>query len=248
MFKKIATFLAAAALMLGVSAPAMAATYFGNDELIQIVYNTAGGTEVATDLGSINGSTFTANGSPSFLGSGGTIGAGGVISGGNFAGTNVSSLNVVYLAMDTNDTNNPLYFSSSSATAPTVQDGGAWGNTNSVLQAFYAGKGTQQVVVSTANALSYSMSLGGVNAGTFVGLLNPPSAESSLAALASGSAVVQKLYTTTFGATAQDLQLSISTNTDGTAGVVAATPIPPSFLLMGSGLLGMVGIRRKFTA
>jgi hypothetical protein len=37
----------------------------------------------------------------------------------------------------------------------------------------------------------------------------------------------------------------IITNNDGSTTVVTATPIPAAFYLMGSGLLGLVGLRRR---
>jgi hypothetical protein len=249
MKKKLVSILAAALFTMGMASQAMA--FFDNGDLIQVVYNTAGGNEVATDLGTISGSTFTSNGnSMSFLG-GGTISGTSVSGGSTFAGVQLSKLNVIYLAMDTNNGSNPIYFSSNSATAPVYQNGGQWGNANSLLQSLYNGIGTQQVTVSTLNANSYANNFGSTP-GDLGGLLTAPSAEATLTALAGGGTITQKLYyfaDTVNGGTAQNLALNVTTLSDGTfTAADASTPIPPSFLLMGSGLLGMVGIRRKFTA
>lgn len=251
MRKKIVSILAAALLTLSVSAPAMA--YFDNGDLIQVVYNAAG-SEVATDLGTMTGTHFTSNGnSMSFLG-GGTISGTSVSGGSTFAGVSLSNLHVVYLSYDTNNGSNPIYFSSNSATAPVFSGNGSqWGNANSLIQSlYYNGTGTQQQIVITGavnNSSSYTANFAG---GDFGGLLTTPSAESSLSALAGGGTITQKLYyfaDTANGSTAQNLALNLITNSNGTfTAADASTPIPPSFLLMGSGLLGMVGIRRKFTA
>jgi hypothetical protein len=255
MRKKIVSILAAALLALSMAAPAMA-TYFNDNDLIQIVYNTAGGNEVATDLGAISGSTFTSNGSLSFLGGGTITGTGvnaAVTGGTTFSGVKLSSINVTYLAYDLSNSNNPIYFSSNSSTPPVYQNGGQWGNANSLLQSLYFnGTGTQQqVVVSTSNNNSFAYNFGSTP-GDIGGLLTTASSESTLTGLASGGTITQKLYyfaDTANGSTAQDLALNLITNSAGTfTAADASTPIPPSFLLMGSGLLGMVGIRRKFTA
>jgi FtsH-binding integral membrane protein len=79
------------------------------------------------------------------------------------------------------------------------------------------------------------------------------SAETSLASLvgATSGSVTQNLYfwANAYAAVPADtigvLAATITTSYNGTSVVTAATPIPPAFFLMGSGLLGMFGLRRK---
>ena len=73
--------------------------------------------------------------------------------------------------------------------------------------------------------------------------------------IGSGSgSVTQALYfwdniTTTVTADKSGVEVArITTNADGSTVITAPTPIPPAFFLMGSGLLGLLGLRRRFVA
>lgn len=244
MKKKFVSILAAALFTIGMASQAMA--YFDNGNLIRIVYQTSGGTaEVATDLG--NFSSFmagTAPAAPSFI-QGGTAGTAGAL----FGNTALSNLNVTYMVYDTNNPDaNPATFSGG-ATAPNLVDGIQWGNATSGLQAYYGAVGTQQVVGSMGAANSYSNLFANGGVGLLGGMVDQ-SVEANLAALAGGGSVNMTIYAfadTVNGSALQTLG-TITTNASGlTVSDATPTPIPPSFLLMGSGLLGMVGIRRKFT-
>ena len=241
MKKKMIALLAAALLTVAFAGNAMAA--FENYDLVRIAYQTAGGTaEVATDLGSIASlQAGTAANTTSFI-------TGGTAAGTAFNNTALSNINVVYLAYDTNSSNNPIYVSGGSTPAGLIS-GTQWGNANSLIQSYYAGlsianAGAKQVVGSQTAANSYVNNFGTDGS---LGLLLDSSAEVNLT-----GAATQHLWLfsdTVNGSTPVDLG-TITTNLNGTSNVniatnVASTPIPPSFLLMGSGLLGMIGMRRK---
>lgn len=243
MLKKIATFLAAATLMLSMSAPAMAA--FDDFSLIRIIYDNAGH-EVFTDLGNIN----TVLGNPATMAStsfvvGGTAGTAGSL----FGSTSFANLNVAYLAFDTNNPSGTTWFSGNSV--PTSIDNGTFynqiGNFQGYLKSLSFTNGN--AIGSAANLNSYASLLQGAGSGLLGGMVDK-SIEANLAALASGGSITQKLYyfADNSSGTAQLQSLTLYTNANGTTTNEAPTPIPPSLLLMGSGLLGMVGIRRKLAA
>lgn len=77
--------------------------------------------------------------------------------------------------------------------------------------------------------------------------------EANLAALVTGTAtsVTQNLYHFTSanvaGSVADFNGVTITTSADGSS-TVTATPIPAAFYLMGSGLMGLVGLRRRKNA
>jgi hypothetical protein len=120
----------------------------------------------------------------------------------------------------------------------------------------YATTGTTAtVIIQSANNTgnTYAENLSG---GTFGGLFANPNSYG--VEISNATQTTQSLYSWTFtkGSTQSPVAgtlvsgLSIETN-GGTTTINPATaaPIPPSILLMGSGLLGLVGIgRRKFFA
>jgi hypothetical protein len=90
--------------------------------------------------------------------------------------------------------------------------------------------------------------------GNAITIATRPGTEASLGSLvgATSGSVTQNLYFLDNANGANKVGVSvatISTNFDGSTTIVtpntAATPIPPAFFLMGSGLLGMFGLRRK---
>jgi len=251
MVKKIATILAAASLMLCMSVPAMAA-FADNMDLIRIVYNSAGTQEVYTDLGNIN--TILSNPSSlataSFItGQTGSAGAGTLDSGTLFGNTALSNLNVAYIAFNT--TNRLVTYTSGGDTAPQSIDNGQWFNQIGNFQGYLKGLTVTNgnAVGNAGNANSYTTILNSNGIGLLGGLLDQ-SNEANLATLASGGVVTQKLYYFADNSTGSAVlqSITLTTGSDGVSTAVNPTPIPPSFLLMGSGLLGMVGIRRKFAA
>jgi hypothetical protein len=261
MKKKMIALLAGALMM--ISAGSAFAAFTG-DDLIRVVYNTASSVEAVADLGSIAtlltdaSGTVVGNGGASFLNNGITSGTAG----------NIGGSNVAYFALSTLENGTAgkyLWVSgSSSTTTPSGIAGLKWSsdgptgvlgvlignwNTSSGGNNYYQG--------ATSGTPSYYVKCDatGGNVGSLAGFMNAasaPNTEAGLAALATGGSVTQGLWyfaaansTTAAGALALDLQ----TNADGSTTIinpnVASTPIPPSFFLMGSGLLGMFGLRRK---
>ena len=96
----------------------------------------------------------------------------------------------------------------------------------------------------------------GTSVGGFGTFIDNGLGEANLAALDSGGSVDLYLYyypTATDGNAGSGLQVAkLTTSADGHVAVTGEpmpeTPIPPSILLLGSGLIGLIGIRRKQSA
>lgn len=245
--KRIMMLLVVAMLLLGVSGQAMA--YFTAGDLIQVVYKAGGtGNEVLTDLGNASAWT-TAGGVPT---STFTTGINDAFVAGNFAGASWDQLNVAYFTY----TGTGNFWMSGPAGGQTnlgsKKSGTRTAMVNVMLNA--AAAGTAQVVQSslgTANSYWNILDGAGLKIGTSAGFVATGSSEANLAALASGGSADLYLYyyptgsSNTAGTGAQLAKLTISNGS--THVTTAATPIPATFLLFGSGLLGLVGIRRKQT-
>ncbi|NVN90568.1 MAG: VPLPA-CTERM sorting domain-containing protein [Desulfuromonadales bacterium] len=233
--KKIAITLAAAALMMGVSTSAFAA--FADMELIRVVYErTTGTTEQLTDLGSIT----------SLLSGTHTI------AGDALSATNPSNLYVGYFALDR--ATNHVWATSGNANAPvmtgtlalnTLKNG-----TNSVYSYYNSLTADAQGVVTGAqnNTNSYRGKLSASQGRLGTALNGNSTIEGSL----SNGSLVQSLYywsdASISGSVGQQISgLTIATNANGST-TVTATPIPAAIYLMGSGLLGLVGVRRRKNA
>lgn len=241
MMKKLATLLAAAAFMAVTAGNALA--YFDDLSLVRVVYDSnsgATGKEVAYDLGNIN----------TFLAGGGSFTTDSITA--DFGAVAPANLRVAYYAYDSSTSSIWL---SAGDTAPSVYDMAYTNINGAALTSAYGNyklTETDKGVTTVGDAASfYTMfAAEGQQPGTMAGAFGPGIGETSLANLASG--VTQKLYFFADADTAKagELALNITTTDTGTTLTPAAAPvpIPPSFLLMGSGLLGMVGIRRKFVA
>jgi hypothetical protein len=243
--KKIATSLAAAALMMGVSSSAFAA--FADLDLIRIVYDRAG-SEIATDLGSVK----TIAGTTTIAGAGGTFA-------GSFGSLTEASSYVVYFALDR--VSNELW-ATGSTTTPSLITGTSLGLTgmksgSTFMYNWYNGNsdGTNYTGLASATN-SYKNKLSSTQ-GNMAAAIAPGSrlnTEASLATIATAP-ITQTLYywasglaTTTAGKTGTAVA-TITTFSDGHSTVTpTATPIPAAIYLMGSGLLGLVGIRRRKNA
>lgn len=240
--KKQMIALVAGALMALSANSAFAA--FGDLELIRVYYDRAG-SEIATDLGSVS-SILGTTGPQTFAGSFGSL-------------TNGYA---VYFALD-RATNN-LWVSGNTAT-PSVINGGTSGltgtknGTNSMYTTYNTQGGTNYTGLASATN-SYKNKLSATQ-GTMANAINTATrlnTEASLASIigVSGASANQALYYWNNGLTTLTAEktgvnaATIVTNFDGTTTITSATqatptPIPAAAYLLGSGLLGLVGIRRK---
>ena len=244
--KKFLVIAAAALLMFGLTGQANA--YFSTGDLIRVMYDSQTGVEIGTDLGAIT----TLQGASNY-----TLQAAGAS---NTVALSSFGATATWGQVDT------AYFAESSSSVPgtgwiaavtTPTDGSRKGGSllsglNTVMS-YYTGLGaTATVSGSTTNPSSYvDLGLSGGNYGSFLtGSTNSYGAEVNNAI-----GGTQNLYswalTSSNGNQAGTLVSSLSIVTlDGTTTInpqTSATPIPPSVLLMGTGLLGLVGIgRRKF--
>lgn len=224
---------------------------FGDLTLTRVVYQhtqSLGTVEEATDLGNIN--TLLTNLGAS---SNGRLD----LTSNAFTYTTTGDYMVAYFVGNKSGTNRQLWLSGSTdaANAPTV-------GTNktslgqSTLQFLYSEYGTANtgtVTKATTDASSYYIKAG--TSGLFGTVVTTGSADASLANITASSPISQALYfTNSFTATnvmskvqVNGVDLQILTNSDGTTSLVAApaTPIPAAAYLMGSGLMGLVGLRRK---
>jgi hypothetical protein len=252
MFKKKIAVLIAAAMMTLSASSAFAA--FADLELIRVVYERGAGTETLTDLGNVN----------TVLASGGTFAGTGALT-----ATTPANLYVAYFAID--GANGQLWASSKTGITEgdlTTATSG-WG---SMLATYNSNKvGVTHGTTTSGQAYATSLQSDG-NAyvkklsalqGTFSNSFLPVNGiEKSLGSLvnASSGSVSQKLYfwADAYGSYAADPNLAntgvvaatITTSFDGSSTITTPnsatpTPIPPAFFLMGSGLLGMFGLRRK---
>jgi len=211
---------------------------FADLELIRVYYDRSG-YEIATALGKVKDLT-----------SGGTTMYWGTVA-------PLTSGAAVYFAFDR--TSNHLW-ATGKVGAPSVIVGGLagiasikGGTTN--LYMAYNTQGGSHYSAPTAyyknNLSAVTGSMGNnINSAT---RMNTEASLDGLIGSGSGS-VTQALYfwdniTTTVTADKSGVEVArITTNADGSTVITAPTPIPPAFFLMGSGLLGLLGLRRRFVA
>ena len=246
--KKIMMILAVVVLLLGASGQAMAA--FVDGDLIRVVYNGLGtGTEYATDLG--NFSTLTSN-------SLGNV----VLNTDNFNLSSVGAPDQAYVAyyMVTSTPGFAGNYVWTSGPTSSQTGGGRnmfsnfLGGVHSVDGAYNvaaAGASATTLLQSDANSYWTIMNTAGAGQGQMRGFIPAGNADQNLAALSTTGYVDQYLYYYATPNTASSgLQVAtLRTFADGHTELnPSATPIPATFLLFGSGLLGLVGIRRKQAA
>ena len=249
MKKKIITLIAGALMALSASS-AFAA--FGDMELIRVYYDRTGA-EIATDLGKVSDVLAASKA------------AGGTTIAGSFGSINTGSTSAfaVYFALDR--ATNHLWASGSTTTSSVILGGStgltsAKSGTNSVYS-LYNSVAVGNTATTTAGATSsYKNKLSATQGNLGVAINGPTSkyTELSLANLANNN--TQTLYywnnglttdaAAKIGANATDtgFATSIITNADGSTTIVTPTPIPAAAWLLGSGLMGLVGVRRKIKA
>lgn len=261
MSKKLATILAAAMLTL---AAGNAFAAFTDGDLIRVVYETTanGSVEVATDLGALSTILATA---------GSTTYGGGADAFTAETGTNFTNYNVAYFAssrLGGSSITGSMWLSGTGVDLLGRSKGSIANGNFTTLYGSYLGSAAGTVhetanttLVANSNPGSYTLKSNGN--GTFGGVLLNPTMDASLASLAATAPVSENLQTignynsgTTAGVALTQINaadasaLQILTNADGSTTIVngapvSATPIPAAAYLLGSGLLGLFGIRRK---
>ena len=249
MFGRVLILFVAAAIALGTAACAFAD--FADLRLIRVYYD-RNGTEVATDLGAVHTLEQTAR-------DGGSTTIEGAFTGLTANATTFA----VYFALDRTTGVSDLWATGKVGVAHTIL-GGSTGLTSlksgtSSMYALYnanATDGGTEYTGPAAATSSYKSKLSSTQGNLAVSINNASrvNTEASLAGVIGSEtgSITQALYfwdnalTTAANEKIGVLAATITTNSTGTSTIVAApTPIPPAFLLMGSGLLGMVGLRRK---
>lgn len=241
--KKLLGILVALMLVLGMAGQSMAA-FSTNLELFRITYTTGSAYEVISDLGTI-GTTFATNGSGVISNTYTNLAGGSNAwygnSSANFS-TSTPNLYVAYLAFDV--TSNAFYLSGNAGGQP-----GGINDPSSALYTFTQGQGsgsstiTQQRTVAS-NSYWQQINNSGNNTATFAGFYPAATGE----ALIGAGGATQSLYYFANGAngSAGLAAATIVTNADGSTSInPSAVPIPAAVWLLGSGLLGLIGIRRR---
>jgi len=236
--KKLAAVIAAALMTMTASS---AFASFADSELIRVYYD-RNGAEYATDLGLVRDLT-KGGASTTIAGSFGSLATG----------------YVAYFALDRGTSQ--LWATGIESTPSTIL-GNATGltslksGTTSMYSLYNTQGGTTYSGLASATS-SYKNKLSATQgwlANSITSRANTEASLSSLISTGTGS-VTQNLYYWFSGVTTMAQYktgyavASITTLADGSTVIDSklnpTTPIPPAFLLMGSGLLGMVGLRRK---
>ena len=243
--KKIMMLFMAALLLFSLSGQAMA--YFEDEHLIRVVYNRGGTYEIVTDLGS--GWDLTSPTSATH-----------VFNTDNFSLTDlgIASWDTAYVAYFIVETYNPI-----SGTQNRVWTSGPLTSQTSMSRAYDAFLGNAHYIAgansisgdaqnvnlqSTPNSYKNRFGIAG-RFGSF--LTTTGNGDKLLTDLATVGYVDQYLYyyANPNNAAAGVQLFSIRTNADGTTEINPnAVPIPAAAYLFGSGLLSLIGIRRRMTA
>jgi len=236
--KKFVILFAAAMLLLGMTGQAMAS--FAQGDLIQVIYSGVSGQETATDEGSIASLSTTHD---TFFANLASLGA----------GATLANTSVAYFAWDQSLGTSGFGQVYTSGNLGTGQNGSnsasaTFDNAYSITTGAYAAAGGSAVTLATNNPASYvsTLDINDTAPGAMAGFTSP--ANTAEASLAGGTADQTFYYYDPHASGGRG-----SSNTLTGAAQIAditttTTPVPPSVLLMGSGLLGLIGIRRKHSA
>jgi hypothetical protein len=258
MKKKIIALLAGALMVLSASSAFAAFTYAAND-LYLVAYDTGTQEELVINLGTLttngsgtgyfglNSSGGTLSFNESLLGSSATTATTNVALFGYSIGANQNS---VLASSDPGDSPQSAYGTQSSFISAV----------NSIVNTAHAATTTNTYVGSTTNGAGYNGKMNASGTGSFAGLndfgastngFSTP--ETTLANLIGGYTFGVFSFKNQLLVTNGVLQFNVGLTDDAgvetialTSANTAATPIPAAFYLLGSGLMGLVGLRRKF--
>jgi len=242
-------FLIAATFMLMFSFAGQAMASFANGDLIQVVFTTDGsGAEVATDLGSFTAITSGSVTDKSFSNT---------INMANFSGYSTTDLSVAYFVYNGASGNLGLWVTSSDGGLTTNGGGNkmtAQSLGGSLLTYYKSISSTATTVVGSAsNGNSYNNSADQAsNTGNFGGVIDNTNGSMDATLSATGY-VDQYLYyfaMSTLNGSVNGVEVAdIRTYADGHTEIIplVSTPLPAAVWLLGSGLIGLVGIRRRGT-
>ena len=254
--KKILSVVALSAVIFtgnAMSAADNAEAYFEDGSLWRVVYDDALNYEIVTDLGNVN--NLLAAGGPSIVGSEADAWGLDMFP----AGTEYSNLNVAYFSCDNTDLGGWNFKEDawgSGAAGGQMSGYLAWGTfagAFSGLEVNYSAPATATVQGSIGGFNTYwgNMNISGAETGSFAGFIPEPNgSEAELGDLAGTGYVDQYLYfwdDPRADPHAGELVASIRTMDDGSTIInpTSAVPIPATVLLFGSGLLGLMGIKRR---
>jgi hypothetical protein len=239
--KKFLAFMMVAAAVLFVAGNANAA--FSNGDLIEVIVDT-NGNEYAQDLGALNTSAT------------GNLGTALALSGTALASDiTAGKVSVEFFSYSTNGAGLPV-LDVWAASQPTVASWAKMTSTGSTtpsnIGSYFNWTGSQSFTngwysVGQATTNDFTSALGA----TYAAFINGTGAVLSTSMNTTLKEYVFTGGTATTGRTVSQgtLALTISdandTNTFQASGPAAATPIPPSVLLFGSGLLGLIGLKRR---
>ncbi|RJP81735.1 MAG: hypothetical protein C4522_05025 [Desulfobacteraceae bacterium] len=250
--KRILAILVTVALVVCGAGQAMAA-YFDNNNLVLVAYNWSDN-EVAVDLGDYNTVDYGVTGQ--------TLAAAGSVNLGQF-GAAVDSWDDLHLGiMTAYRTTNPTVYH---FVLGTTQDSTATINPGSKASFYTAsgnvhllnrGEGTQVSVNSASDMNSYTKNLDNQAYGQMAGFntFNADAAGPSLSALLTDGFIDMYIYEydlngVLVAGNGVDYQGIIRLNADGSVVTVAGNspvvPIPGALVLFASGLVGLIGIKRK---
>lgn len=243
--KKMLGILVAVMLVLGFAGQSMAT--FADLELIRVIYDQTTSTEYASDLGKIGVGNLAIGGGGAFsnnnLNLGQTFSATAVL--GATAATD--TLKVAYMAVDS--TNGFMWLSGTSANRPYTTGADANYSAMGNMYAYYGATNSNASKSMTGDARSYWIGMNGTgsNVGTFDNFfLNGAGSE---AAFTYGSTADLNLYYygNPYASGLSGLNMgTLQVNADGSTTLnPSAVPIPAAVWLLGSGLLGLIGVRRR---
>ncbi len=243
--KRLAVLFAVALLLLGFSSQAMAS--WSNGDLIQVVYQSGGQYEEATDLGAFNLTTAYSGATTTFSAPAITLAGQGVFSGATWDKQQIA----YFIATGTSYT----AWTSGPSTGQSTGTSRQWGpfqTQGATIMNKYASLNTgAQGTLPQSDLQSYFLLMDkqGSQIGSFYGMIAAGNGETNMAALANPGGYVDSYlyYYANANSNTQGVQVAdLRTFSNGTTQLVGtATPVPAPALLFGSGLLGLIGLRRK---